>query len=102
MLTDLIEVRLEVDRSAEAEIVGLRARLFRELAEQGLRIVDAEEATAAVEVVGRVDVRVLQAEATAEVVDSGRDEEDGVAASWRRPAFDEIENRKIRTSDGAD
>jgi hypothetical protein len=55
VLADFVEVGLEVDGSTEAEIVGFGAGLLGELAEERLRVIDAEEAAAAVEIIRRVN-----------------------------------------------
>src|SRR5262249_3191011 len=84
-----------------------------------LRVADAEKSAATMEIVGRVDgpdidvgffsafdgsvdVRILKTEAAAaEIVDSGPDEEDGVATTGRRPPLHKIQDSEIRAGDGA-
>src|SRR5579864_7627434 len=120
MLLDFVEVRLQRDRTIEGQVIGFGAGFFRELAEIGLGIEDAEKSTADMTPTGIVDgpdvdvvflgaldsgveIGVQGIETSAEVIDTGGNHDDGgaVIARGRGPALNPVLQRKIRTRESA-
>src|ERR1700730_9929606 len=115
---NLVEIASERHWSFESKVIGFRAGFRRKLAQLGLRVRNAEKSAAGVTRVGsvqspdinvsllralhrRVQVGGSWAEISAEVIDTGRNEQYGAAFAVSGKAFDQVLQRQIWTGEGA-
>ncbi len=117
MESEFIKIRLEGDGLAGAEIIGLSARFIRKLAKVRLRPGNEKESARPVPRIGsidgpNVDILLLRAadggieihrpipEISPEIVDAGREEEDGTPVRGSRQALHQIKKSEIGTGEG--